>query len=82
MTLLGLKAERGDRARIQTRQRNRLARLFAIAVLVFLDPAYRRFYLGDELALAISRPQLERTIGFCGRPVRKVGQGANIFLKV
>ncbi len=82
MAFLGFQAERRHRTCIQTRQRDRLARFLAISVLVFFDPANRSFYLGDQLALAISRPQLQRTVGFRRRPICNIRQRADIFLKI
>src|SRR5579875_2155540 len=61
--LLRFDRERGDRPRLEAAQRDRLARLLAIAVGALVDPHQRLVDLGDQLALAIARAQLDRAIG-------------------
>src|SRR5437764_7313093 len=73
VTLLRLDRERGDRARVQPLERDRLAGLFAIAVGAVLEPAERRLDLGDQLALTVAGAQLDRAVGFRGGAIGKVG---------
>src|SRR5215475_9371297 len=73
MTLLRLDRERGDGARLEPLERNRLAGLLAIAVGAVLEAGEGRVDLGDQLALAVAGPQLDRPVGFRGRAVRKIG---------
>jgi len=63
VALLRLEAERGDGARFEATDADRLVRLLAIAVAPVLDAQQRRVDLGDELALAIARPELDRALG-------------------
>ena len=49
------------------------AGLLAIAVGPLFDPAQRIVDLGDQLALPIAGPQLQRAIGFQGRTIRQIG---------
>ena len=53
--LLGFQAQRRDRTSFETRQADRLAGLFAVAVRVLLDTAQRLVDLGNELPLTIAR---------------------------
>ena len=73
MTLLRLDRERGDRARFEPLERDRLAGLLAIAVGAVIEAGERRIDLGDQLALAVAGAQLDGSIGFGGRAVGKVG---------
>src|SRR5262249_19101372 len=73
MTFLRLDRQRRDRTGLETAQRDGLAGLLAIAVGAVVDPRERGLDLGDQLALAIARPQLDRTIGLRGGPVCEVG---------
>src|SRR5262245_65683184 len=73
MTLLRLDRERGDGARFEPLERNRLAGLLAIAVGAVLEAGEGRVDLRDQLALAVPGPQLDRPIGFRGRAVGKIG---------
>src|SRR5262249_55432392 len=59
VALLGFDRERSNRPRFQAAQRNRLAGLLAIAVGTVLDAVERRVDLGDQLALAVARAQLD-----------------------
>src|SRR6185312_9404843 len=70
---LRLDRERGNGPRLQPAQRNRLAGLLAVAVSAVFDAAERLVDLGDQLALAIARAQLDGTVGFGRRPVGEVG---------
>jgi hypothetical protein len=69
VTLLRLDRERGDGARLEPLERNRLAGLLAIAVAAVLEAGERRVDLGDQLALAVAGAQLDRAIGLRGRAV-------------
>jgi hypothetical protein len=62
VALLRLERERGDRAGIEALEPDRLAGLLAIAVGALLDAQQRRIDLGDQLALAIAGPELERAV--------------------
>src|SRR5947209_9740025 len=64
--LLRFHRERGDRARLQPFQRDRLPGLLAIAVGVVLDTLQRRVDLGDQFALPVAGAQLDRAVGFGG----------------
>ena len=70
---MSLDRQRRDRARFQAAQRDRLAGLLAIAVGAVVDAAERLVDLGDQLALAVARAQLDGAVGFRGRPVGEVG---------
>src|SRR5258705_2985268 len=73
VALLGLDRQRRDRTGFETAQRDRFAGLFAIAVGAIVDARDRGVDLGDQLALAIARPQLDRAVGFRGCAIGKVG---------
>src|SRR5258705_3596537 len=71
VALLRLHRQRRDRPGFQPLQRDRLASLLAIAVGVVVDALQRRVDLGDQLALAVARAQIDRAGGFppgAGRP--------------
>ena len=72
VALLRLDRERGDGARLQPLERDRLAGLLAIAVAAVLETGERRLDLGDQLALAVARAQLNRPVGLRGRTVGKI----------
>src|SRR5262249_9469190 len=72
VTFLRLDRERGDGARLEPLERNRLAGLLAIAVGAVLEAGERRVDLGDQLALAVARPPPDRPVGLRGRAARKV----------
>ena len=73
MALLRLDRQRGDRARIEPLQADRLAGLLAVAVRAVLDAGERGIDLGDELALPVARPELERAVGLRGGAVGEIG---------
>ena len=52
---------------------DRFAGFLAIAVGAIIDARQRLVDLGDQLALAITRPQLDGTVGFGGSAVGKIG---------
>src|SRR5262249_24197772 len=58
MTLLRLERQGGDWSRIEPLQADGLAGLLAIAVSALLDAGERSVDLGDQLALAVARPEL------------------------
>src|SRR5690606_25528648 len=64
VTLLGLHRQGGGRPGLETAQADRLAGLLAIAVGTVLDPAQGLVDLGDQLALAVAGPKLERPVRF------------------
>ena len=82
VTLLRLEAHRGDRARIEPLEADRLAGDLAIAVFAFLDPAQRAVDLGDQLALAVagSATPARRSVSLAGA-VGDVGNVARAVLK-
>ena len=63
MALLRLYRQRRDRAGFEAAQRDRLAGLLAVAVGAVVDAAKRLVDLGDQLALAVARAQLDGTVG-------------------
>src|SRR5215472_7097316 len=72
VALLRLDRERCDRAGLEPLQRDRLAGLLSIAVAVVLDALQGGVDLGDQLALAVAGPELDRAIGLGGSTVGKV----------
>jgi len=81
VALLRLKAQRRYRTGIKTCQRNWFAGLVAIAIRIFLNPAQRRFDLGNQLALTVPGTKLQRSVCFGRGAVSKVGKRADIFLQ-
>src|SRR5471030_2177417 len=71
--LLRFHRQRRDRARFQAADRDRLAGLLAIAVGAVVDARQRLVDLGDQLALAVARAQLDGTVGFRGSTVGEIG---------
>src|SRR5688572_12482572 len=82
VALLGLDAERGDRARIEPFQADGLAGLLAIAVGAVVEADDRRVDLCDQLALAVAGAKLERTFGLGGGPVGDIGVLGRIVLEM
>src|SRR6516165_5061950 len=62
VALLRLHRQRRDRARFQPLERDRLARLLAVAVGVVLDALQCRIDLGDQLALPVASAQLDGAV--------------------
>src|SRR5262245_17367454 len=60
--LLRLDCERRDRTRLQPLERDWLAGLFAIAVSAVLDAGERLVNLGNQLALSVAGPELDRPV--------------------
>src|SRR5688572_284523 len=73
VALLGFQRERGNGSRLEPFQADGLARLLAEAVGALLDARQRGIDLGDQLALAIAGPELERPIGLGGGAIGEVG---------
>src|SRR5713226_3407740 len=73
VALLRLDGEGSDRAGFETAQRDRLAGFLAIAGGAVLDALQRRVDLGDQLALAVARAQLDRPVGLRGCPIGEIG---------
>src|SRR5579871_389235 len=73
MALLRLDRKRGDRPRLKSLERDRLAGFLAIAVSPVLDPLQSGVDLGNELALAIAGAQLDGAIGLRGSTIGKIG---------
>src|SRR5262245_8957640 len=82
MALLRLDRERGNRPRFEAFERDRLAGFLAIAVSSVLQSRERGIDLGDELALTITRTQLDRTVGFRGSAIGKIGMVLVLGLQV
>src|SRR5438552_11157510 len=72
VALLRLDRERRDRARFEPLERDRLAGLLAIAVGAVVDALDRGVDLGDQLALAVARAQLDRAVGLGGCAVGQI----------
>ena len=64
VALLRLDRQGRDRACFEAAQRDRLAGFLAIAVGAIIDPRQRLVDLGDQLALPITRAQLDGAVGF------------------
>jgi hypothetical protein len=79
---LGFQRHRGDRARIQPLQADRLSGHLAIAVFATLDPPQRRVDLGDQLALAVAGAQFQRAVGLFAGAVGQIGDVAGAVLQV
>src|SRR3569833_714713 len=62
MALLGFDRQGGDRTRLETAQRNRLAGLLAIAVSAVVDARERLVDLGDQLAQADTSTQHKNAV--------------------
>src|SRR6185312_2175426 len=80
--LLGLHRQGRDRARFEAAQRDRLAGFFAIAVAAVVDAGQSLVDLGDQLALAVARAQLDRAVGLGRGAVGEVGMVLVLFLKM
>ena len=73
VALLRFDAQGRDRPRVEALQADRFARLLAIAVGAVVEPDKGGVDLGDQLALAVAGPKLERALGLGGRPVGDIG---------
>src|SRR5215203_7494936 len=73
VALLRFDRQGSDRAGFQALQRDRLAGLLAVAVGAFVDRLHRAVDLGDQLAEAIPRAQLERAVGLGGGAIGEIG---------
>jgi hypothetical protein len=67
--LLGFDGHRRDRPRLQTPQRDRLARHFAVAIFAIVDPAQGRIDLGNQLALRV-RSSMDQSVSLDARSLR------------
>ena len=63
VTFLSLDRQGSDRPRLQPLEGNRLAGFLAIAVSAVFDTLQSGIDLGDQLALPIAGPQLDRPVG-------------------
>src|SRR4030081_2135268 len=71
--LLRLDRQGGDGRGRGPLERDRLAGLLAIAVGSVIEPGERGVDLGDQLALAVTCPELDRTVGLGGGAVGEIG---------
>ena len=81
VAFLGFQRKRGDRARLEAPQSDRLPGLLAVPVGSVLDTRQRRIDLGDQLALPVACPKFQRTIGLRCRPISDVGVLSGILVK-
>src|SRR3954454_5004510 len=72
MPLLRLDRKRGNRPRLESPDRDRIAGFLAIAVGALFEPRQGGLDLGDQLALAIASTKLDGSIGFRRSPVREI----------
>src|SRR5215216_6494080 len=70
--LLRLDRHRRNRAGFEAAQRDRLAGDLAIAIGAVVDARDSGIDLGDELALAVARPELDRAVGLGGGTIGEV----------
>src|SRR3546814_14417573 len=82
VAFLRLDRHRGDRPRLEPRDRDRLAGHLAITVFPIPDATDRRVDLGDQLALAIARAPFDRPVGFARRAIGDLGFAQRIGLKL
>ena len=80
--LLRVETQRRDRARFEAIQADFLVGLLAEAVASFLDALERLVDLGDQLAIAIARAQLERILGLARGALRLVADIAHFIAQV
>src|SRR6185503_18203864 len=79
---LSFEAERRDRAGIEPRDGDRIARFLAKPVGAVLDALQRRVDLADQLALAVAGPQLQRAVAFRRRAIGHVRMVLAFFLEI
>ena len=72
MALLRFDRQGGDRARLEPPDRDRLAGFLAIAVGAVVEAMERGLDLGDQLALAVAGPELDRPVGLGRRAVGEI----------
>src|SRR5580704_18143835 len=82
VALLRLERQGRDRAGLEPLERDRLPGLLAIAVGSVVEPLQGGFDLGDQLALAVARTQLDGAIGFRRRAVGEIGMILILVLQV
>src|ERR1700760_4242829 len=71
-----------DRPRLEPAQRDRFARLLAVAVGAVVDPRQRLVDLGDQLALSVTGAQLNCTVRFRRRTVGEIRVVLILFLEM
>src|SRR3982750_3985585 len=72
MALLRLDRKGGDRPRLESPDRDRIAGFLAIAVGALFEPRQGGLDLGDQLALSVASTKLDGSIGFRRSPVREI----------
>src|SRR6185437_89504 len=82
VALLRLEAQGGDGPGLQAADADRLIGFLAEAVAAVLDAQQRGVDLGDQLALAIARAQLDRTLRLQRGAVRQVRLGEALLLEM
>src|SRR5579883_1661709 len=82
VALLGFEAQRRDGTGLEAADADRLVRLLAIAVAAVLDAHQGGIDLGDQLALAIARAQLDRPLGLERSAIGDVGLREALFFEV
>ncbi len=73
VAFLGFQAEHRGGPRVQSRQTDRFAGLFTVAVGTVLDPTQRLVDLGNKLPLTVTGPKFKRPISFRRRAIGEVG---------
>ena len=82
VSLLRFERQGGDRPGFEPLEGDRLAGLLAIAVGAVLDALQRGVDLGDQLALPVAGPQLDRPVGLGRRAVGQIGMVLVLVLEV
>src|SRR5687767_14641563 len=82
VALLRLDGERRDRPGVEPAQADGLACFLAIAIGAVVDSLERGIDLGNELALAVAGPKLERPVGFGRGAVGKIGENIVVVLEM
>src|SRR5690606_2520175 len=73
VALLRLDRQRRDRPCIEPLQADGFAGFLAKTISAIVKTLPRGVDLGDQLALAIARPEFDGTVGFGGGPVGEIG---------
>src|SRR5687768_11506789 len=82
MALLRLKSHRRHRPSFEPRQRNGIARDFAITIFAFVEAADRGIDLRYQLALTIAGAELDAPVRFARRAVGEVRLAERVDLKL
>src|SRR5690606_8229504 len=82
VTLLRLDTQGGDRPGIEPLQADWLAGFLAVAVSAVFDAHQRGIDLGDQLALPVAGPELERTLALGCRAVGDIGMLLRVVLEM